>query len=151
MSNSNAVYPGGCACGQVRYEITGKPSFVFMCHCRNCQRATGNIFATNAWFAHSAVVFEKGEPGAYVTTGDSGKPVYHEFCSSCGSPIGMRSDGYPDFRAVRIASLDNPEPLAPVGEVFTRSAVSWDPLHPTLPKFEGQVPDADLIAIMNSY
>ena len=32
---------GGCACGAVRYEATGRPSNTMVCHCRTCRRVTG--------------------------------------------------------------------------------------------------------------
>lgn len=141
---------GGCACGKIRYEINTEPAFVFMCHCRDCQRATGSTYAPNAWFPFEAVRYLKDAPSAHIVTGGSGMPVYHEFCEACGSSIGMRSDGYPDFRAVRIASLDKPERLQPVADVWTGSKIAWDPLHPTLPRFEGAVPEQDLLQIIGA-
>ena len=48
----------------------------------------------------------------------------------------------------RIASFDNPDLIEPDADVWTKSAVKWDPLHPTLPKFEGQIPDDDLMELI---
>lgn len=141
-------YSGGCACGAIRYEIPAKPAFVFLCHCRDCQRATGSTQAPNAWFPYGAVNYAGGEPKAHRVTGGFGNPVYHEFCGSCGSSLGMRSETFPDFRAVRIASLDNPDQLKPVAEVWTGSKIAWDPLHPTLPKHAGAMPEEDFLAII---
>lgn len=33
------MYTGGCACGAIRYEITGEPAVMVDCQCRQCQRA----------------------------------------------------------------------------------------------------------------
>jgi hypothetical protein len=60
----------------------------------------------------------------------------------------MRSETFPDFRAVRIASLDNPDQLEPVAEVWTGSKIAWDPLHPTMPKHAGAMPEKDFLAII---
>ena len=36
---------GGCLCGNVRYEISGKALGSMLCHCRMCQKAFGSFFA----------------------------------------------------------------------------------------------------------
>lgn len=38
MSSS---YTGGCACGAIRYEISGEPMFSNDCQCRDCTRESG--------------------------------------------------------------------------------------------------------------
>jgi hypothetical protein len=35
------AYAGGCACGAVRYEISGEPVAMAGCQCRDCQRKSG--------------------------------------------------------------------------------------------------------------
>jgi len=42
------AYDGGCACGGVRYRVTGRPMFVHACHCKRCQRLSGAAFGVNA-------------------------------------------------------------------------------------------------------
>ena len=37
---------GGCLCGKVRYLAETEPAFVAVCHCQDCQKATGTAFAT---------------------------------------------------------------------------------------------------------
>ena len=34
-------YMGGCACGAIRYQISGEPVFMNDCQCRDCQRRSG--------------------------------------------------------------------------------------------------------------
>ena len=35
---------GGCLCGNVRYSADAEPAFVGVCHCKNCQKASGTAF-----------------------------------------------------------------------------------------------------------
>jgi hypothetical protein len=35
------AYTGGCACGAIRYEISGGPVFMNDCQCRTCQKKSG--------------------------------------------------------------------------------------------------------------
>ena len=34
---------GGCMCGRIRYWATIENDDAYLCHCRMCQRASGNI------------------------------------------------------------------------------------------------------------
>ncbi|MGG2476082.1 GFA family protein, partial [Rhizobium sp. BR5] len=34
----------GCQCGAVRYRIEGGLRYPHLCHCRMCQKASGNYF-----------------------------------------------------------------------------------------------------------
>ena len=43
MSDSENL-TGGCQCGAVRYEMTAPPQCASICHCRMCQRASGQPF-----------------------------------------------------------------------------------------------------------
>ena len=36
---------GGCLCGKVRYSADAEPTFVAVCHCKNCQKGTGTAFS----------------------------------------------------------------------------------------------------------
>lgn len=38
---SGKAYTGGCACGAVRFEISGEPMVQADCQCRDCQRKSG--------------------------------------------------------------------------------------------------------------
>ena len=35
---------GGSQCGAVRYELTGKPLTLVICHCKECQKQTSSAF-----------------------------------------------------------------------------------------------------------
>ena len=132
-------FGGGCACGAIRYECTSLPLFVFQCHCRDCQRATGSPFAVNVWFRVPEISFSI-EPTNFVVQADRGKSVHHYFCRECGSPLGMQPADSP-VRGVRAASLDDPSWLVPMANVWTCRAYPWEPLSPELKAFETQPHD----------
>ena len=47
MTNAtNPVMTGGCQCGAVRYALMSEPTHASICHCRMCQKAFGNYFAS---------------------------------------------------------------------------------------------------------
>ncbi|KAI0775478.1 hypothetical protein BC629DRAFT_710280 [Irpex lacteus] len=46
-ATSEVRYTGKCLCGQIAYEVTGKPEFAGLCHCLNCKKWTG---ASTGWY-----------------------------------------------------------------------------------------------------
>ncbi len=38
------IYTGGCQCGAVRYRVEGTLGDPHLCHCRMCQKASGNFY-----------------------------------------------------------------------------------------------------------
>ena len=44
MTPTRPTLTGGCQCGKVRYELTEPPVRLVACHCRECQRQTGNYW-----------------------------------------------------------------------------------------------------------
>jgi hypothetical protein len=88
---------GGCACRAIRFRITGPFLAVGVCHCTDCQKASGggpNYFAVAP---SDAFEVTRGEAKVYVGKGDSGADVRRAFCQECGSPYGpcrrMRRSG----------------------------------------------------------
>ncbi len=79
---------GGCACGRIRFEadIAGDDSY--LCHCRMCQRASGNVSLALVGLAQSCVRWSQ-EPDWYRSSAIAERP----FCASCGTSLGF---GYVD-------------------------------------------------------
>ena len=80
-----------CSCGQLRIEVEGEPRGVGVCHCLECQRRTGSVFAALAGFAAPYKVF--GTATEYVRTGDQGAKFRFRFCPVCGSTVFHTEEG----------------------------------------------------------
>ncbi|RVQ01757.1 GFA family protein, partial [Sinorhizobium meliloti] len=39
---------GGCLCGALKYEVSGEPLRVGLCHCADCRKESGSSFVTFA-------------------------------------------------------------------------------------------------------
>ena len=139
---------GGCACGKIRYTCTQLPLLMFQCHCRDCQRAVGGLFAANVWFSTTEISFDT-EPKSFIVRSDAGNAVHHEFCPDCGSPIGMRSEETPIARGLRASSFDDPSWLKPDADIFVRNAYPWEVFDPDRPKYQDE-PPPELIASLAS-
>jgi hypothetical protein len=129
----NVPFTGGCMCAAIRYECSAEPIATGMCHCRDCQRATGSAFAAALMVTRSAVAIT-GEVKYYKVTGDSGNSIDRGFCAHCGSRLfGLRENA--DFISIQAGSLDDPSLFKPQVDLYVASAQPWDYMNPELPKF----------------
>jgi hypothetical protein len=66
-------FTGGCMCGAIRYECAAEPIAMGLCHCRDCQYATGSAFAAALISLCSAVTITgslklpTAEAGGFLT------------------------------------------------------------------------------------
>jgi hypothetical protein len=94
---------GGCACGAVRYTARLDPAAGYFCHCRMCQRATGNVAVAFINAAKADVTWTQGAP----TEWQSSPIAQRGRCSDCGTPLTFQ---HPDHDRIdlTVASLDDP-------------------------------------------
>lgn len=76
---------GGCQCGAVRFAIAAGPANASVCHCRMCQRATGNAFAP-LYEVESHQIIWSGTPATWA----SSNLAERGFCATCGTPVFYR-------------------------------------------------------------
>lgn len=121
-----AVITGGCQCGAVRYRVTAGLGRASLCHCRMCQRATGNAFAP---LVTARGVAFTGTPARFA----SSNIAVRGFCSDCGTPLFYAQVGAEDVELM-IGSLDDPSLASPVLHYGIESRVPWLHLADSLPE-----------------
>ena len=128
MGEKTIPVTGGCLCGAVRYESLKPPEQVSYCHCRMCQKSSGNPYFLGAFMAAKAFRFTRGEPKFYRSSAWAERG----FCAECGTPLLMR-DGTATH-AVYIGTLDHPEDWPPTFcHSGLESRIPWDSIHDDLP------------------
>jgi hypothetical protein len=132
-------YTGGCACGQVRYEVTAEPMLSVKCQCRDCQRASGTGHGTGMAFLKAATRIA-GELKFHDVRADSGNTTSRGFCPNCGSWVAARSSGFPDVVIFTAGSLDEPERFKPQAVIWGKSGQVWDDTGVAVPKFSVMPP-----------
>ena len=126
---------GRCACGEVRYRLSGAPMFVHCCHCLDCQRQTGSAFVLNAIYERDRVELLSGAPEPAPVPTDSGRPHDVYRCPTCRTAV-WSDYGRRGFRFVRVGTLEDPAALPPDVHIFTRSKLPWVTLPAEAPAFE---------------
>ncbi|MBL1278403.1 MAG: GFA family protein [Ectothiorhodospiraceae bacterium] len=128
---------GRCLCGNVTYEVQGKPVIVAHCHCVDCQRLSGSGHLPGAMFQESQFTLT-GEVGEYALTSDNGTVVTRGFCRMCGSPIFGKNTGMPGFVTITLGTLQDSSHLKPEVAIFSRNRKSWDVMDESLMTFAAQ-------------
>jgi hypothetical protein len=133
-------YTGGCACGAVRYEISGEPIFMNDCQCRDCQHKSGTGHGSYLTFADRKTVKVEGKAKHWDIAGDSGNIKVRAFCPKCGSPVYMTFNAMPDLFTVHAGSLDEPRRYKPQAVTYASRGLAWDHIDPALTRFDKMPP-----------
>ena len=124
---------GGCRCGAVRYRAGGEPAHHAVCHCRDCQMASGAPMV--AWLAMPSEGFAitSGEVTSYTAPSGSTR----QFCGKCGTPLFFVNEavlaGIVDIQSI---TLDDPDSVAPQAQIQTAERRVWVEKLDELPRFE---------------
>ncbi|GAB4526217.1 MAG: GFA family protein [Roseibium sp.] len=109
MTGTAKPLAGGCQCGAVRYRVTGEVGYPHLCHCRMCQKASGNFFLPLIGAERADFEWTRGEPAWF----HSSEPVRRGFCRDCGTPLAFETVG-DDWIAFTHGSLDDVASVKPV-------------------------------------
>jgi hypothetical protein len=123
---------GGCQCGAVRYELSGPPDRVSICHCRDCQLSSGAPMV--AWAAMPATRFRvtQGAPAVINSSGES----FRYFCGRCGTGLYYVNETFlPGIIDVQSMTLDDPSAFPPSAQVQTAEQPAWATAIHALPAF----------------
>ena len=99
---------GGCACGRIRFEADVGDEQAYLCHCRMCQRASGNVSLAMLGIAQAKVRWST-EPDWYESSAIADRP----FCSKCGTSLGFRYKKGTDKMDLTVAAFDDPSGFKP--------------------------------------
>jgi hypothetical protein len=94
-------------CGRIRYWATIDNDDAYLCHCRMCQRASGNVSLAMKNVKKSAISWER-TPDYYQSS-----PIARRgFCSNCGTSLTFE---FPDSEQLDIivGSFDDPSTFRP--------------------------------------
>ena len=119
-----STHQASCRCGQLRLLASGEPIRVSVCHCLNCQKRSGSVFAAQVRFVRDAVTIE-GRSTAYAHAGGSGNIARFHFCGTCGATVYFINDNLTDSIAIPLGALADPFALAPTFSIFESRKHPW--------------------------
>jgi hypothetical protein len=116
---------GQCSCGAVRYEISGDPIRVTVCHCKECQRRTGSAFGVSCYFPKVKIKVLQGSMNTYERVSDGGRSLTYQFCKKCGTTVVWQAELLPQAMGVSGGTFDDTDWLKPERHVWANSAQGW--------------------------
>jgi hypothetical protein len=124
---------GQCLCGAIRYQLTGEPRHVAVCHCRDCRRSAGAPMVSWAMFPESALTLQQSQPKTINSSGSA----MRSFCPDCGTGLFYRNAVIlPGIVDVQSATLDDPDALPPGVQIQVAERLHWMTQAHELPAFE---------------
>jgi hypothetical protein len=126
-------------CGAVRYELHSEPFDCGWCHCRTCQLSSGAPAMVFASAPEGDLVWTKGADK--VKSVASSSFGHRDFCSECGTPFLMKVDHQPETVDFSVATLDDPDTIAPGFHIFWASRIGWFEPKDELPRHGKFRPD----------
>jgi hypothetical protein len=104
---------GGCSCGRVRYQVSGEPTRIGICHCTLCRHESGSMFTTFGIWPRSA----------FQSNGEVHTWEGRSFCPECGSRLFALSD---EEVEIKLGTLDDaPTGLSPQYELWIGRRERW--------------------------
>jgi hypothetical protein len=120
----NLPMPGGCLCGTVRYSLNGSPVLVHVCHCHDCQKASGSACSLTVLVPTAALTLT-GPVETFVRTTGRGRDVRHNVCARSRAGLASNDVARPDYTSLRAGTLDDASWAVPIAHTFVRSAIPW--------------------------
>lgn len=128
---------GGCLCGTVRYEIAGRVSAIWYCHCSKCRKVTGSAFHPAALCRRASFRWTRGEDAVSEFRSPSGYTT--RFCSRCGSSAPSVLPGGESV-VLPVGALDQDPGSRPVRHIFVGSKAPWFEICDGRPEFDEHAP-----------
>lgn len=98
------MYTASCLCGSIQLKINQEISFIYICHCKQCQKAQGGAFVAIAPIETIHLEVSTGHEliGAYSAS-ETKKRV---FCTRCASPLYSARIDRPDVVRLRVGIIN---------------------------------------------
>ena len=127
------IHHGSCHCETIRYELSGEPQVVTLCHCSDCRRSAGAPFVAWVMYPETSLVITTGTPKTINSSGTA----MRSFCPDCGTGLFYRNEAIlPGIVDIQAATLDDPNALPPAIQIQTAERLGWVSHMNELPEYE---------------
>ncbi|KAK7186120.1 hypothetical protein DPSP01_000720 [Paraphaeosphaeria sporulosa] len=117
---------GGCFCGSTRYRLETAPLFNHACHCQDCNKHTGSVFACFTTIETEFITsFGKTPPKITTTVRPNGLVRHLATCGTCGTRLWASGDRSTVIADINTGTLDLPELMEPDVHEYIESKISW--------------------------
>ena len=111
---------GRCNCGAVRFEAVLSRSTVTFCHCSQCRRFSGHVWASVKAFTRD-VVFHSDDGLCWYRSSDTAERGY---CARCGSSLFYRKIGA-DRMGISAGAFEPPTGFTPGRHIYCEDQADY--------------------------
>lgn len=124
----NPSFSGRCLCGAVQFTSSSEPTLQINCHCDDCRRSGGGVYASFVFIPASSLTVHQGETASYEHLSDRGNTMTKFFCPKCGSQLFTSNSGYPERMGIRVGAIDDASWFQPMANVYTSRKLPSTPI-----------------------
>lgn len=125
------IVRGRCECGKVQFDVEALRETVTICHCSQCRRTSGHLWAsTHA--PYDRVEFLESEGLEWFASSDVAK---RGFCKYCGSSLFYRMNDE-DGIGIAAGCIDNPTGMHIGKHIYTASKGDYYDVTDDVPKYD---------------
>ena len=129
-------FSGRCLCGAVEYACASEPMFQANCHCDDCRRSGGGVYASFVFVSESALTVNSGELHSFSHETDRGNTATKYFCPRCGSQVFTRNSANPGRQGSRVGTITNASWFQPSANVYAGRRLPSTPIDNDIKAFE---------------
>lgn len=122
---------GSCNCGAVAFEVTGDVEGPSVCHCGQCRKQSGHIWAS-AYVAEAGLRVTRDEGLKWYASSEKGR---RGFCGTCGSFLFWKLTNE-DTTSFSLGSLDGATGITLEKHIFVDSKGDYYVIADGLPQEE---------------
>jgi len=125
----------------VRYEATGTPVALYVCHCRECQKQSASAFGISFIVPQAAFRVIRGEPRFWTRPTPSDGCLTGAFCPDCGTRLWHTRSGAPGTISIKGGSLDEPPDLTKAVHIWVKRKLAGVTIPAGCIQYPGEPPD----------
>jgi hypothetical protein len=125
------MHKGACLCGAVSFEVAGELRGPDACHCSQCRKHSGHVFASTD-VPQSAVTIHGEDKVSWYR---SSEKVRRGFCSVCGSSL-FWDPIHRDWIAIAMGAFEAPTGTRLAKHIFTADKGDYYDIGDGLPQSE---------------
>ena len=120
-NTSGEALTGGCQCGEIRYEVRGKPVDLYVCHCGECRKQSSSAFGISLIVRAADFVLLSGSLKVWRRAAAVAGSLDCAFCPTCGSRVMHGNTETDDVVSIKGGSLDSPPDLSNAKHIWISS------------------------------
>ncbi len=115
---------GSCLCGRITFRVTDEFETFHLCHCTQCQKATGSAHASNLFAQQTGFAWLTGEE-RLKRFDVPGRAISQAFCIDCGSGMPYLTLSGSGLMVIPAGTLDQAPSITVKRHIFYGERAAW--------------------------